>query len=102
MTMRGLALMGALVVPSHAFACGGFFCNSLEPVDQSAERILFAVDDQAGTVTAHVQIFFEGDADDFAWVVPVPSIPELFLSTDSLFTVLDERVGPQFSVHEDR
>lgn len=102
MSVLGLALVGALVAPSPALACGGFFCSSLEPVDQSAERILFAVDEQQGTVTAHVQIFFEGDADDFAWVVPVPSVPELFLSTDSLFSVLDERVGPRFDIREDR
>jgi len=41
------------LLPGQALACGGFFCDQLEPVDQMGERVVFAVD--GDTVTMHVQ-----------------------------------------------
>lgn len=37
---------------------------------------------------------FQGDADDFAWVIPTPAKPEVEKSTDFLFTRLDEMTRP--------
>jgi hypothetical protein len=95
-----LALTAALV-PSSASACGGFFCSQTE-VEQNAERIVFAIDKESGKVETHVQIFYQGEAPDFAWVVPVPGEPELFLSTDTLFDTLSMATQPTFwmDVHE--
>jgi len=46
------------------------------PVNQTGETILFALDN--GYVEAHIQIEYEGgDADQFAWLVPVPEVPEI-------------------------
>lgn len=46
------------------------------PVNQTGETILFAID--SGFVEAHVQIQYDGgDADQFAWLVPVPEVPEI-------------------------
>ncbi len=85
----------ALVAPAHA--CGGFFCNN-EPVDQSGEDIVFAVDEEKGETTVHVQISYQGSAEEFAWIVPVPQVPEIVLSTDRLFQELSWRTRPQFVV----
>jgi hypothetical protein len=85
----------AIALPDIALACGGFFCSQT-PIDQSAERIIFAVDKDEGTITTHVQINYQGAAENFAWVVPTPSLPELFLSTDQLFTQLGQSTRPQF------
>ncbi len=85
----------ALVLESAAYACGGFFCNQT-PVDQSAERIVFAVDETTSTVETHVQIFYTGVAAEFAWVVPVAQIPEIFVSTDTLFDNLALYTAPTF------
>jgi MYXO-CTERM domain-containing protein len=85
------------LVASPAFACGGMFCDPgpLEAqVVQNAERIAFAIDEDAGTVEAHVQIFYEGPPDDFAWVVPVQGNPEVFLSNDALFDRLATELAP--------
>ncbi len=99
MTRNILALSAALLaVPGSAWACGGFFCNSDAPVVQNAERIVFGVDADAGTVDTHVQISYSGPAEQFAWVVPVQTLPELFLSTDELFRVLDQNTRPQFNL----
>ena len=73
---------------SPVWACGGMVCDPgpLESiVVQNAERIAFKVDEDAGIVEAHVQIFYEGPPDQFGWVVPVSSQPEVFISTDALF-----------------
>ena len=50
-----------------ALACGGFFCNAstMEPVQQTAERLLFRVNSDE-TITAFVEVQYSGDADQFA------------------------------------
>ena len=70
-----LALAVGLSSPAAALACGGFFCSST-PVDQQAERILF-VDEGDDTWSAYVEIQYKGESDAFAWIVPVPEVPEL-------------------------
>ncbi len=79
-----------LAVPTYVFACGGFFCSAPagpvppQPVDQTAERIIFEVPGD-GTMTAHVQISYAGPADEFAWIVPVPTTPEVEESEPGVF-----------------
>ncbi len=76
----------ALVAPGEAEACGGTFCDTgptAMPVDQSGENILFVVD--GDSVEAHVQIQYTGDPARFAWVVPMPSIPDVQVSSNQLF-----------------
>ena len=98
-----LAALGAvaatgLVLPvtsSPADACGGFFCNR-EPIDQAGEEIVFGVDE--GRVTAHIKIAYTGEAEDFAWVVPVLSVPTINVGTTELFTELGWRTKPRFEV----
>ncbi len=80
-----------------AEACGGFFCGQ-QPVDQSAERVVFAVDREAGTTEMIVQIGFQGSARDFAWIVPLGSVPvEGSLDTfpQAALTALDANTAPQ-------
>ncbi|MBX2796599.1 MAG: DUF2330 domain-containing protein [Myxococcales bacterium] len=89
------ALVGAWLAP-EALACGGLFCNSVQPVVQNAERIVFDIDRQTGVTDVHVQIFYEGPADEFAWIVPVPANPELFISSQAMFDALAVQTGPIF------
>jgi MYXO-CTERM domain-containing protein len=96
MMMAGAGLLATLMVPPRpAHACGGFFCSTT-PIDQSGEQIIFSV--SQSHVTAHVQISFQGQAKDFAWVVPVQSKPEISLGSQSVFTALQQRTQPQFQV----
>jgi len=87
----------ALFAASDALACGGFFCSQT-PIDQAGESIVFSMDPATGKVDTHVQITYEGEAADFAWVVPVPTLPSLFLSTDQLFSTLAANTAPVFNV----
>ncbi len=90
------ALAGVLLAPAAALACGGFFCNAT-PVDQQAERIIFVQED-ADTVTSYVEINYQGDPAAFAWVVPVPAVPELDVWFSGAFNALDLATQPVFNM----
>lgn len=92
-----LALLAGLSSPAHA--CGGLFCNIAQPVVQDAERIVFELDPVENTVDVHVQITYSGPSDEFAWVVPVPDEPELFVSSQFMFDTLAVRTGPIFRLN---
>ena len=66
--------LGALL-PATANACGGFFCNAAQPVNQAAEGIIFA-DNGDGTTTAVIQIQYQGPAKSFSWLLPIASVPK--------------------------
>lgn len=65
-------------------------------INQSAEHIIYEVEE--GFVTAHVLIRYAGRPEAFAWIVPVPSVPELSLSPSFGFALLDRDTRPQTSV----
>jgi uncharacterized protein (TIGR03382 family) len=99
MLIRSALSAALLAAPSAALACGGLFCNTTTPVNQAAERILFAVDD--GHVDMHVRITYQGPPTDFGWLLPVPRGVETELSSEHLFTVLDQRFAPVFQLNRD-
>lgn len=86
------------VEAAPAEACGGFFCQNV-PVDQTGEQILFAV--EGDQVEAHVQIQYQGAAEDFSWVVPVPSLPEIGVSSSTVFARLAASAGIRFQLEWD-
>lgn len=82
-----------LLTAHRAEACGGLFCQFV-PIDQAGEQIIFRQDGKQ--VTAVVLIQYEGEAEDFSWVVPVPGIPELSVGSEQVFTPLELVTRPQF------
>jgi len=97
----GLGIIAACVlgvgfITPEAHACGGFFCNNSQPTVQTGERILFTVDDD--NIRAYVQVYYDGPADDFAWIVPVATVPDVGVGTDEVFTRLDQLTSPVFQI----
>ena len=89
-----LLCLGATAISARpGAACGGFFCTTF-PMNQVGERILFVADGE--TVTTHVQIQYSGSAEDFAWILPVPVLPELAVSHNELFRQLQFSTQPSF------
>lgn len=89
-----IALVIVLTVsPGVAGACGGFFCSTV-PVDQAGERIIFTMDEN--TITTYVQINYVGRAEDFAWVLPVPAVPQLDTAEMTMFRDLDRLTTPVY------
>jgi antitoxin (DNA-binding transcriptional repressor) of toxin-antitoxin stability system len=99
-------LGGALLTSAiaDAQACGCLVLSDVSvPTVQAGERILFAQDN--GTVTAIIQIQYQGKPGDFGWLVPLPAIPQnrlgqdgIDVSTDELFTQLLKTTGPTYTL----
>jgi len=96
MLTTSIALLSLL--SPEAAACGGFFCNTVEPVEQAGEAIVFEVDHAQNETTMHVQVEYSGPATEFAWIVPVDGQPDLFISNDALFNTLDMMTQPRFNL----
>jgi hypothetical protein len=103
LVLTTLILAGTLA-PRLADACGGFFCDSgpqIMPVDQTGETIVFWVDESGSEphTEAHIQIQYEGDAENFAWIIPVTSVPEVMVGSQQLFDNLLRATVPTFTVN---
>jgi hypothetical protein len=97
--LAGLAATFVLVVPDHARACGGTFCQTpVQPVVQAGEDIVY-VKNADGTLTMSVRIAYQGSATGFAWILPLPAAPmAIDVGTDALFQGLAQATPSQFSV----
>lgn len=96
------ALTAAVIAvsASPSPACGGFFCSQSQPVNQAAERIIFARNGD-GTVTAVIQILYEGPSEDFSWLLPISSVPEgdeIAVASDLAFARLQQATNPSYNL----
>lgn len=97
--VAALVFSTAALLPTRAEACGclsppdpvALDTNNFA-VNQQAEQIIFEVGEE--TVSAHVQIRYAGDPEQFAWIVPVPNVPELEISHTIAFGMVDEGTAP--------
>jgi uncharacterized protein DUF2330 len=92
------AALGASASPANA--CGGFFCSQAQPVNQAAERIIFAQNGD-GTVTAVIQILYEGPSENFSWLLPISSVPEgddIAVASDLAFARLQQATNPSYNL----
>jgi MYXO-CTERM domain-containing protein len=94
-TLAAGGAVASLLAAQPAHACGGFFCDNTQPVNQAAERIIFSQAED-GTVTATIQIQYAGEADAFAWVLPVAGNPEVRVSSNLAFQRLQAATNPQY------
>ncbi len=96
----GSLAMG-LLAPARAHACGGTFCDGQQPmpVDQTGEDILFVRDGLE--FEAHVRIQYTGEVDRFAWLVPLPAVPEVSIGSELLFVALAREAIPVWSTSLD-
>ncbi|MCK6569721.1 DUF2330 domain-containing protein [Myxococcota bacterium] len=92
--LLALSAAAPLVDAAPAHACGGFF-RAETPVDQSAQRMIFKRL-TASRLEAYFEIRFSGDPKSFAWVLPVPGIPQDKATVDvAVFEQLDAATAPQ-------
>ncbi len=97
--MMGVLALGSAVHRS-ASACGGFFCSQTQPVNQAAERIVFAHNGD-GTVTAVIEIQYEGPSESFSWLLPIASVPmgdELAVASNAAFQRLQAATNPLYQL----
>src|SRR5688572_21589503 len=92
---------GCVVQSATAQACGGFFCSQSQPVNQAAERIIFT-NNGDGTVTAVIQILYEGPSENFSWLLPISTVPQgddIAVASDLAFTRLQLATNPQYNLN---
>jgi MYXO-CTERM domain-containing protein len=95
------ALLAGALTPATAAACGGFFCDQAQPVNQAAEGIIFAQNDD-GTVTAVIQIKYQGPSKNFSWLLPISSVPksdaDIGVASDVAFQRLQAATNPNYAL----
>src|SRR5262245_29235149 len=103
MSRRALCMVAAALAISgielrRVEACGCFTPpDPSVPVVQAGERILFAQD--SGKIIAHIQIQYAGEAAEFGWILPLPTVPALELGTDEPFNQLTTQTQPKYRMN---
>ena len=95
--LLALTTLASLVTSAPAWACGGFFCNTAQPVNQAAEHVLYVQKDDG--ITVHIQIKYQGPSTKFSWVLPLSSVPTLKTGSDAIFSVLENATRPYFQLN---
>jgi len=85
--------------PAPVLADGGFFTMEMfYDLYESAQRAVILYGNSTGNYTEHLilSVSFEGDAEDFAWVIPVPNKPEIAVTDPELFWELYDFTRTEF------
>lgn len=91
-------LAGFMAAAPPAAACGGLFCSAVQPVNQAAERIIFA-NNADNTVTAVIEIQYAGPSTEFSWLLPIGAVPDaLRVSSNQAFQRLQAATNPQYTL----
>jgi len=77
---------------SISLADGGLFVSSYRDIYEPNQLAMIVFDDMVEKII--FQVDYEGDAEDFAWVIPVPGYPKLFPVEDEIFYELHELTQP--------
>jgi hypothetical protein len=86
-----LFLLATTATP--VLADGGFFPDAMyRDLFESAQKAVILYGNYTGNYTEHLilSVSFEGDAENFAWVIPVPNKPEIAVSDPDLFWELSD------------
>lgn len=77
-------LTGLLLMPSvTALADGGFFIDIGQDIYQPSQKaVIFFADGREDLI---LSVRYEGNADEFAWVIPVPARPNVEVADPELF-----------------
>jgi hypothetical protein len=96
-----VVILFLLATVTPVLADGGFFPDSMyRDLYESTQKAVILYGNSTGNVTGNytgnytehliLSVSFEGDAEDFAWVIPVPNIPEIAVANPELFWELSD------------
>jgi hypothetical protein len=92
--LRALVVLAcAWLLPAAALADGKVFARVGPDPTMPDQQALIHFDGKVQTLA--IETRFEGDGTDFAWVVPLPSIPEISAATTGLFPTLQALFAPE-------
>jgi len=87
-----------LLVPALVRADGMSIYPIGKVVTETGQRAVIWY--EKGRETLILSTTFRGDAEDFAWVIPVPTKPEVSNMKDELFTALEEFTQPKYAYNQ--
>jgi hypothetical protein len=95
----GCVLLVVLVCAGAVWADGGMFWQQATDLAQTRQTALLLM--QADRITYVVQMVYTGQADELAWVLPMPAAPTNVVAheDDALFQWLDARTRPSFQAY---
>lgn len=92
-----VVILFLLTTATPVLADGGFFLDSMhQDLYESAQKAVILYGNTTGNSTGNytehliLSVSFEGDAEDFAWVIPVPNKPEIAVTDAELFWELSD------------
>lgn len=83
-----LIIIAFLIIPFLVSADGGIFPPPDYYIHETDQRAVIFYEN--GLETLILSVTFRGDAEDFGWVIPTPSRPQVSKSSDELFTSLEQ------------
>jgi hypothetical protein len=86
--LLSLPLLALAAHARDASACGGCFVSQSENTQVTGHRMIFSLSKTASTLWD--QIKYSGNPKDFAWVLPIHGQVEIGLSSDALFSDLEQ------------
>lgn len=100
--LAGSTLALWMLAASPAWACGACVAPpGPTTVEQKAERVLFVRDPVTKQSLTWVEVRYQGQPQDFGWVVPMPKKPKLGVGSQYLFDRLDQAAAPRMSLKYD-
>ncbi|MEA1980818.1 MAG: DUF2330 domain-containing protein [candidate division Zixibacteria bacterium] len=95
-----VGLMSLLIIlPQMSLADGMMMPPQDYWIQETGQKAVIMYED--GIETMVISTSFEGDANDFAWVIPTPNKPEVSKGSQALFTNLDQLTGYTVSNSKD-
>ena len=85
-------IMTTFCLAPISWADGGLFTQLYRDIYEPNQLAMIVFDDMVEKII--FQIDYEGDAEDFAWVIPVPGYPKLFPVEDDIFYELHKLTQP--------
>lgn len=86
-----LTVILVLIIGTPALADGGFFVLSQyqhKDINQPSQKAVVLYENNSEDLI--LQVKYEGDVDEFAWVIPVPNYPDVDVADPELFQELSQ------------
>ena len=97
---KSLLLLALASLPATALADGGFLVDPYYEIYETGQVAFIRYDSANGVEDLHILPEFEGNARNFAWIVPVPSLPTLAESSTQLFYDCARLASPVYRYRE--
>lgn len=95
LTLLSIFTLTLLITPVGALADGMLIARPNDIINETDQKAVIWHDGK--TQTLILSITFKGDADEFAWIIPVPSKPEVDAGVDEIFTALTQLTNISYS-----